>query len=245
MLARDSRNFHGWGYRRSVVAALEELSARAASEDSKGATKTPTTQLSLVQPEHAYATRMIGTNLSNFSAWHARARLLPQLLDLESATHAQRVAKLDAERELVLEALYTDPYDASPWPYHAFLVASVCLPLERAEKGEGKGGGTGMANRLRSSFVPEMSREQRVAYLKEEIKRIDELREDAEDCRWVYQTLVDMATLYREIEGTWPEGMGLDVIVGWVQRMGELDPLRMGRWRDVERRVKALGGSEG
>jgi geranylgeranyl transferase type-2 subunit alpha len=63
MLTRDSRNFHGWGYRRTVVHNLESL-----------------THTSMTRSEFEYTTKMIKTNLSNFSAWHNRTQLISRLL---------------------------------------------------------------------------------------------------------------------------------------------------------------------
>ena len=59
MLVRDSRNFHGWGYRKMVVEQLEssKLVGRSTAEE-----------------EFAYTTKMVHAHLSNFSAWHSRDR---------------------------------------------------------------------------------------------------------------------------------------------------------------------------
>lgn len=80
MLARDSRNFHGWGYRRTVVDRLESplLNGRTMCRD-----------------EYDYTTKMIGQNLSNFSAWHNRGRLILRILDEEKASADERRQMLD------------------------------------------------------------------------------------------------------------------------------------------------------
>lgn len=80
MLARDSRNFHGWGYRRTVVDRLESplLNGRTMCRD-----------------EYDYTTKMIGQNLSNFSAWHNRSRLILRILDEEKASADERKQMLD------------------------------------------------------------------------------------------------------------------------------------------------------
>ena len=84
MLSLDSRNFHGWGYRRTVVQALEstELS-----------TQEPIN--SMAEQEFEYTTQMINSNLSNFSAWHTRSKLIPRLLNERGADNEARRRFLD------------------------------------------------------------------------------------------------------------------------------------------------------
>ena len=69
MLTCDSRNFHGWGYKSTVVASLE-------SEALNGS--------SMAKAELAYTTKMIRLNLSNFSAWHNRTKLILTTLNEKS-----------------------------------------------------------------------------------------------------------------------------------------------------------------
>lgn len=85
MLNLDSRNFHGWGYRRIVVAALE--SNQSTSEKPSQ---------SMTEQEFQYTTRMIEANLSNFSAWHNRSKLIPRLLNEQGADETARQKTLDS-----------------------------------------------------------------------------------------------------------------------------------------------------
>lgn len=80
MLDRDRRNYHAWAYRRYVVSHLEsaELEGR-----------------SMAESEFAYTTKMIKGDLSNFSAWHNRAQLIPRLLVEREADDSSRRAFLD------------------------------------------------------------------------------------------------------------------------------------------------------
>jgi hypothetical protein len=82
MLVKDSRNFHGWGYRRKVVSELE--SPRLGGR-------------SMVESEFEYTTKMIhgDKGLSNFSAWHRRSKLIPRLLDERNASDEARRQFLD------------------------------------------------------------------------------------------------------------------------------------------------------
>jgi len=82
MLVRDSRNFHGWGYRRIVVSELESAKLNGKS---------------MVESEFEYTTKVIhgDKGLSNFSAWHRRSKLIPRLLDERNADDATRRRFLD------------------------------------------------------------------------------------------------------------------------------------------------------
>ena len=80
MLTRDSRNFHGWGYRRTVISSLEDPVLKGKSQ---------------ARDEYNYTTKMIGQNLSNFSAWHNRSRLILRILDEEEASVGERKQMLD------------------------------------------------------------------------------------------------------------------------------------------------------
>jgi geranylgeranyl transferase type-2 subunit alpha len=86
MLSLDSRNFHGWGYRHFVVESLEKLSA----EEKPG--------FSMAQEEFDYAMKLIGANLSYFSAWHYRTKLIQRLLMEKSASDEERKNMLDDGR---------------------------------------------------------------------------------------------------------------------------------------------------
>ncbi len=90
MLSLDSRNFHGWGYRRTVVAALEGNGQTHSDSGTKAAVGR-----SLAEEELTYTTKMIGTDLSNFSAWHNRSKLIPRLLDEQGADAETRRKFLD------------------------------------------------------------------------------------------------------------------------------------------------------
>lgn len=85
MLNLDNRNFHGWGYRRVVVAALERNN-KTTGDPSQ----------SRVEQEFQYTTRMIESNLSNFSAWHYRSKLIPRLLCEQGADGSVRQKILDS-----------------------------------------------------------------------------------------------------------------------------------------------------
>ncbi|APA12315.1 hypothetical protein sscle_09g070850 [Sclerotinia sclerotiorum 1980 UF-70] len=112
MLTRDSRNFHGWGYRRTVVSQLEGPNLNSPS---------------MVESEFAYTTRMINAELKNFSAWHNRSKLILRMLKERQATAIERRQFLDDEFDLITKAMWNDayPYDQSVWFYHQFLMSNL------------------------------------------------------------------------------------------------------------------------
>lgn len=113
MLSKDGRNFHGWGYRKYVIAELERL-----------------TGSSMVEDEFAYTEKMIKAALQNFSALHYRSKLIPRLLDERKADGQARRKMLEDEFNLMQEALI-DPYNQSPWFYHQFLMSTLAAHVLR------------------------------------------------------------------------------------------------------------------
>jgi geranylgeranyl transferase type-2 subunit alpha len=82
------------------VAALEALPAGVSAEGAEA-------PVSMTQAEFDYTKRMIGTNLSNFSAWHNRSQITLKLLNERSAS--------DEERRNMLNDGKTSPFEL--WAY--------------------------------------------------------------------------------------------------------------------------------
>ncbi|KAL0090241.1 hypothetical protein J3Q64DRAFT_1728964 [Phycomyces blakesleeanus] len=111
MLTMDARNFHGWDYRRYVVRQLRALAqAKQDYEEEK----------QIVRQEYEFTTQKINQSFSNYSAWHQRSKLLPEIVAEMSPEEKNTVAR--NELELVKAAFYTDPDDQSAWLYYWWLV---------------------------------------------------------------------------------------------------------------------------
>lgn len=202
MLALDSRNFHGWGYRRIAVESLEILSGK-----------------SMVESEFEYTTKMINSNLSNFSAWHNRGQLLPRLLAERRADAAGRRKAFDDELELITKALYTDSYDQSLWFYHQYLMSALDVNNPNAP-----------------SILEPCSDADRAHYLDQEIDSVREMLDGAEDCKYIYQGLLEYSQQYLDLQlkgdKVTPEEMR-----AWLDKLIKIDPLRRGRWDDFAKRL--------
>lgn len=100
-LKADERNFHCWDYRRFVVAGSDHK-----PED-----------------ELKFSLQLIEHNLSNYSAWHYRSKLLPVVHPPPPNTpHPISENALIEELQTVVEAVFTDPSDQSPWFFLRWLV---------------------------------------------------------------------------------------------------------------------------
>jgi geranylgeranyl transferase type-2 subunit alpha len=211
MLVYDNRNFHGWGYRRMVIANLER------PELSPGKSGTVT---SLTKPEVDYSLRMIKINLSNFSAWHNRLTLIPLLLTEQSASHAERLAALDEEFKLITNGLYTSPEDQSLWFYHQGLVETN-LSAQSHPK----------------CLAPEITKEEKLSRLDREVEMIHDLLDLSDDCKWLYEALFTYELIRCEVKGDGISPSSAKDLETWLCQLKDIDPMRTGRWNDELERV--------
>lgn len=211
MLHADSRNFHAWSYRRFVVTQLERL-----NQVSSGTTDTTK---SLAESEFEYTTKMIKNNLSNFSAWHYRSQLIPQILRDRNADPKARRTFLGSELSLICEAINTDPFDQSIWFYHQYLltVISPSCPSHLL-------------------VVQDLTNGERQKYYEHELEYIREILEDEADCKWIYEALLGLAAAYFGVEAGTGSFTTKDMRL-WLDELKRLDPLRRGRWADLEGRL--------
>ncbi|KAI0515123.1 hypothetical protein F5B22DRAFT_636676 [Xylaria bambusicola] len=175
---------------------------------------------SLVEDEFAYTTKMIQADLSNFSAWHNRSRLMFRLLDERSADDKARNTFLNTELNLVQEALNVGPEDQSLWYYHRNLVSQV-TPF----------GGT-------PTIVPNLTAEQKMSHLEQQIDFIKDLLEDFEDIKWPYEALLEYTLALRKLQSNAQNDGQADDPNLYLSKLRKLDALQAGRWNDAERDIK-------
>lgn len=206
MLTRDTRNFHGWSYRRTVVAEMRNFQA----------SKDVETPMSLTEQEFAYTWKLISKNFSNFSAWHQRSKLIPQLLDERDADDSARRKVFDQELETVEDMLYNDPMESSLWYYHQFLMTQLMA-------------------QTKPGFVTFTDLE-RKKYLLERVDVFRQTLDDYGDCKWIFVGLLDFAIMLKQLPG---EGTCIppDEAKSWLERLQVVDPMRKGRWADLRRKL--------
>ncbi|KUI73637.1 Geranylgeranyl transferase type-2 subunit alpha [Cytospora mali] len=174
---------------------------------------------SMVEAEFEFTTKMIRVDLSNFSAWHNRSKLIPRLLDERGADEIARKKFFDQE------GLNVGPDDQSLWYYHQFLILDL---IEYAK---------------RPTITASLSVEERVSYVKREIVDIKDLLEDYDDSKLIYEALIEYTLALSALEKRKPSEEGLvDDLRDWLSQLKQLDPMRKGRWNDMEKDLAVLAG---
>lgn len=249
MLDLDPRNFHGWNWRRAIVEhlALSLLSSHSStaplaatqpsfpallSHPSLLAADVETQRgalLTLAERELAYALRKIESNFSNFSAWHQRTKLLPHVWAAQRLTAAEVDARIDAELELVKQAMYTDPSDQSVWFYHRWLVEQL-FPAPTTTTTEAE-----TIPQQQEQEAQEGRRARQLRVLHDEIAVIDELFELEPDSKWCAISLAHYHMLLAGLHaGEAAEAEACRAKAdSLLHRLVELDPDRQARYRDL------------
>lgn len=123
---------------------------------------------------------------------------------------------MTSELELIKQALYTDPYDQSLWFYHSYL---MCTFDPRT---------------ARDSMAPNLTDDCRLTYVVQTVEVLQDLCECAEDCKWVYQALLQYTTLEYLLKNK-PLTTVKSQLAEWLDELRGLDPLRRGRWDDLSK----------
>lgn len=175
---------------------------------------------SMAEDEFAYTTEMIGRNLSNFSAWHNRSQVIPALLEERGADDEMRAAFLAEELYFVRGALNVGPEDQSLWYYHQFLMSQL------VDHGN------------RQTIARAFTVHEKAAYVRHEIDEIKDLLEDYASIKWIYEALLEYTLALERLEQRTERGDGrVRDLQTWLAKLRALDPMRTGRWNDVEREM--------
>jgi geranylgeranyl transferase type-2 subunit alpha len=120
---------------------------------------------------------------------------------------------------MITQALYTDPYDQSLWFYHEYLMATL---------DEG--------NVQAVAILDPCTNKERVEYLEQEIESVREMLDGAEDCKYIYQALLEYSGRYLEVEAGTKKITTQEMRL-WLDELRKLDRLREGRWKDLEKKL--------
>lgn len=173
---------------------------------------------SMVEDEFAYTTKMIGVDLSNFSAWHNRSQLILRLLEERRADDVARKAFLEAELGIIGEALNVGPEDQSLWYYHQYMISQV------------------IGHPSIPTIAPALSAAERAAYVRKEIDNIKDLLEDYEDIKLIYEALLEYSLVLKRL-GEQGQIESNENPYQWLAKVRKLDPMRAGRWDDIGKQL--------
>ena len=86
-----------------------------------------------------------------------------------------------------------------------------------------------------STMAPGLSKDERLDYVSKQIESLLDMLDGAEDCKWIYQSLLQLCVVYRDNSGNWP--IQKQEMPKWIEELRKLDPLRSGRWADLKRNL--------
>lgn len=178
----------------------------------------PPGQPSLVEQEFAYTSKMIKAKLQNFSALHYRIKLIPRLLEERKADGKATRAMLEAELDSMQDAL-VDPFNQSAWFYHQYLMSTLDPHCPKEDR-----------------IVLDLTLSDRLQYYEQELERITEITEDFDDCKWVYEALLQYSIERSKLKGS--SSSSKEDLRGWLDSLQRLDPMRSGRWRELGTSLK-------
>lgn len=137
----------------------------------------------------------------------------------------QIVSNLSSELALIREALNVGPEDQSLWYYHQFLMLDVI-----DQSGQ-------------PTITSDLTVQDRVSYITREIEDIKDLLEDYDDCKLLFERLMDYTLELGTLEERPPSSNEALALRGWLLKLRELDPLRAGRWSDIQTKLSFVGST--
>lgn len=179
---------------------------------------------SMAEDEFAYTTKMIQQNLSNFSAWHSRSQVIPRLLQERGADPAMRAAFLTKELSFIGGGLDVGPEDQSLWYYHQFLMSQI------------------LDDGCRETIASAMDVCEKTAYVRREIDRMEDLLDDYKSVKWIYEALLAYTLALERLEQRARSDAVSSDLRTWLTHLRALDPMRTGRWNDMEGQIGLLRG---
>lgn len=235
LLDLDSRNYHGWQYRRYIVKNMEEDGVRSLEDEHINSKEEKKLELLLKisLAEFDFTVSKINKNISNFSAWHNRSKLIFKIYELFSKIQNKNLfpgyAEVFAcpynilvhELELLKTGMYMDADDSSIWTYLKWILTEEFF-INDLKK-----------NKRPLSFIE---------ILQEQLNSIEELNElekddnsDGLDNPWCLKLIIIIKSLMRaeELDESHSNADLLsDQIKGILQKLVVLDPLRKGKYLD-------------
>jgi geranylgeranyl transferase type-2 subunit alpha len=91
-----------------------------------------------------------------------------------------------------------------------------------------------------ATITPNFTQEERANYVTRQLSNLREILDGAEDCKWVYDALVEYTTALCEIEERQPRDEEREDCRSWLAELRKLDPLREGKWNDLDKSLSSF-----
>lgn len=216
VLSVDQRNFHAWQLRRVITTNIEST------------TKNNIKQMLLINlNEFQFTTSKVNNNISNFSAWHNRSKLIPRIYGLfhkldskviesnEEISTAYKMFKdpqtiMLHELKLINTGMYMDADDTSVWLYLYWLLSDEL-------------------------FTSSLDSDSYMDTLQTQLKVIEELNEleisdtEVDNC-WCVKSIIVIKCMIMTLKGE--NNKLTDEIKELLGKLIKIDPLRKGRYID-------------
>lgn len=216
-LQADSRNFHVWSYRRLIINFM------------KSDNNIQNTNELIDFREFEFTTKMINKDISNYSAWHNRSKLIENLF-LKSPTDEQiketnlkeylinfnskdKTSFLKLELKLFQKAIYTDADDSSVWFYMKWLISDY--------------------------FINDIEKDEIIIIINNLISDIKELNElEFEDNnienKWCLISIIYLMKQLRHINNSDENDIEFNKILN---KLKQIDPMRFERYKEFTCKV--------
>lgn len=89
----------------------------------------------------------------------------------------------------------------------------------------------------RPTITADFTVEERVDYIKADIVDIKDLLEDYDDCKLIYEALIECTLALSTLEKRKPSEDEVQDLETWLSKVQELDPMRRGCWDDMRRQL--------
>lgn len=123
------------------------------------------------------------------------------------------------EFDLIVSAMYTDsfPYAQSAWFYYQFLMTTLTDSVGHV------------------TITPNFTNDDRVDYVLKQLEILRDMLDGAEDCKWIYDALIEYTTALWVMQGRTPRPEERQDCKAWLGELRNLDPFRSGRWDYLEK----------
>lgn len=85
-----------------------------------------------------------------------------------------------------------------------------------------------------ATIVPNFTHTERTSYVTRQLQNLREILDGGEDCKWVYNALLEYTMALAEMEERKLQDDEKQDCRSWLKELRKLDPLRSGRWDDIE-----------